>query len=56
MKTLLTSAKVSQEIRGKLHSLGVAGVQAGDFDGHDYMAEKRKALLTLHRLLDANSQ
>lgn len=51
VETILASAGVSKEIRGRLQSHGVAGVQARHYDGHDYMAEKRKALATLHKLL-----
>jgi hypothetical protein len=36
-----------------LQSHGIAGVQARHYDGHDYMDEKRQALETLFRLLDA---
>lgn len=52
VETLLASAGVSQEIRGRLQSHGVSGVQARHYDGHDYMAEKRAALQTLHKLLE----
>ena len=52
VETLLASAGISQEIRGRLQSHGVAGVQARHYDGHDYMAEKRNALETLQRLLE----
>ena len=51
VETILASAGVSKEIRGRLQSHGVAGVQARHYDGHDYMTEKRKALATLHKLL-----
>ncbi|MDU7586550.1 MAG: integrase [Acidovorax sp.] len=53
VETILASARVSSEIRGRLQSHGIAGVQARHYDGHDYMAEKRQALETLFRLLDA---
>ena len=53
VETLLAGAKVSLEHRGRLQSHGVAGVQARHYDGHDYMDEKREALETLFRLLDA---
>ncbi len=51
VETLLASAGVSREIRGRLQSHGVAGVQARHYDGHDYMADKRKALAVLYKLL-----
>ena len=52
VETLLASAGVSQEIRGRLQSHGIAGVQARHYDGHDYMPEKRKALELLYRLVE----
>lgn len=55
VETLLASAGVSQEVRGRLQSHGVAGVQTRHYDGHDYMAEKRYALGTLQRLLEAKA-
>jgi integrase len=53
VETLLASARISSEIRGRLQSHGISGVQARHYDGHDYMAEKRQALTALHRLLTA---
>jgi integrase len=53
VETLLASARISSDIRGRLQSHGISGVQARHYDGHDYMDEKRQALETLHRLLDA---
>lgn len=52
VETLLAGAGVSKDIRGRLQSHGVAGVQARHYDGHDYLFEKRKALETLQRLLE----
>lgn len=51
VETVLASASISAEIRGRLQSHGISGVQARHYDGHDYMNEKRHALLTLHRLV-----
>lgn len=53
VETLLASVKVSTEIRGRLQSHGISGVQARHYDGHDYLDEKRHALDTLFQLLDA---
>lgn len=53
VETLLASARVPQEIRGRLQSHGISGVQARHYDGHDYAPEKLKALETLEKLLDA---
>lgn len=52
VETLLASAGISQDIRGRLQSHGISGVQARHYDGHDYLAEKRAALETLEKLLD----
>lgn len=53
VETLLASARISTEIRGRLQSHGISGVQARHYDGHDYMDEKRHALDTLFNLLEA---
>ncbi len=51
VETLLASGRVSAEIRGRIQSHGIAGVQARHCDGHDYQDEKREALDMLHTLL-----
>lgn len=51
VETLLAGARISSEIRGRLQSHGISGVQARHYDGHDYMDEKRHALVTLHKLV-----
>ena len=53
VETALAAAKVSTEIRGRLQSHGISGVQARHYDGHDYMDEKRNALKILFKLLEA---
>ena len=53
VETLLASARISSDIRGRLQSHGVSGVQARHYDGHDYMDEKRQSLEILHRFLEA---
>ena len=53
VETLLASARVSREVRGRLQSHGISGVQARHYDGHDYAPEKLKALETLEKLLNA---
>jgi integrase len=55
VETALASLRVSQEIRGRLLSHGVTGVQEGSYDGHDYRTEKLEALETLHRFLTETS-
>jgi integrase len=52
VETLLASARISTEIRGRLQSHGITGVQARHYDGHDYIEEKRHALDTLFNLLE----
>jgi hypothetical protein len=51
VETLLAGARISSEIRGRLQSHGISGVQTRHYDGHDYLAEKRHALVTLHKLI-----
>jgi len=52
VETTLAAARVNTEVRGRLQSHGIAGVQARHYDGHDYMHEKRQALTKLFRLLN----
>ncbi|MDR0481119.1 MAG: hypothetical protein LBG66_04455, partial [Gallionellaceae bacterium] len=56
VETLLAKAKIPGETRGRLQSHGIAGVQARHYDGHDYMDEKREALMALYRLLEPPKQ
>ena len=53
VETLLASVRVASEIRGRLQSHGISGVQSRHYDAYDYLDEKRQALKTLFRLLDA---
>lgn len=53
VETLLASARISADMRGRLQSHGISGVQSRHYDGHHYMPEKLQALETLFRLLDA---
>ena len=55
VETLLASARISADIRGRLQSHGISGVQARHYDGHDYQEEKRHALETLLALLESPS-
>lgn len=52
VETLLSKLGFSKEIRGRLQSHGIAGVQDRSYDGHDYLPEKRKALLALYTALE----
>ena len=56
VETLLASARISGEHRGRLQSHGISGVQARHYDGHDYMDEKREALDALFNLLTAEPE
>ncbi len=53
VETALAAAGVSSDIRGRLQSHGISGVQARHYDGHDYMTEKRQALELLFKQLSA---
>ena len=52
VETLLASARITTDHRGRLQSHGITGVQARHYDGHDYLDEKRHALETLYKLLN----
>ena len=56
VETMLAASGVPKEIRGRLQSHGISGVQATHYDGHDYLPEKRKALATLHKLLNESKK
>jgi integrase len=56
VETLLASARISGEHRGRLQSHGISGVQARHYDGHDYMDEKREALNALFNLLTSKPE
>lgn len=51
VETLLARAKVSKEVRGRLQSHGVSGVQDSNYNGYDYCDEKLEALEILERWL-----
>jgi integrase len=53
VETLLASAGVGKDTRGRLQSHGISGVQDRHYDAHDYLPEKRKALDTLVTMLEA---
>lgn len=52
VETLLASVGLSSEVRGRLQSHGITGVQARHYDGHDYLDAKRLALETLFTQLE----
>ncbi|WP_298205841.1 integrase [Acidovorax sp.] len=45
------SMGVSKEIRGRLQSHGISGVQAGHYDAYDYLQEKYDAMQTFYQIL-----
>ena len=53
IETLLASQRIGSDIRGRLQSHGISGVQARHYDDHDYMDEKREAVQIVHDLLSA---
>lgn len=52
IETLLSKQGISKEIRGRLQSHGITGVQDRHYDGYDYLPEKRKALMALYHALE----
>ncbi|HET6804809.1 MAG TPA: tyrosine-type recombinase/integrase, partial [Frateuria sp.] len=52
VETRLAAEGTSREVRAQLQSHGLGGVQARHYDRHEYLQEKREALLTLWRLLN----
>jgi len=55
VETLLASVRVNSDIRGRLQSHGISGVQARHYDGHDYFEEKLEALTILKKKLEIDS-
>ena len=55
VETLLASLKISSDIRGRLQSHGISGVQARHYDAHDYVDEKRHALETLYAAMEGST-
>lgn len=56
VETALVATGTSEEVRGRLQSHGLSGVQARHYNGHDYMEEKLAALSALDRLLQRTKQ
>jgi integrase len=52
VETLLARQKFSKDLRGRLQSHGIAGVQDKHYDGYDYVDEKREMLETLFNVLN----
>ena len=52
VETLLSKFRISKDVRGRLQSHGITGVQDRHYDGHDYLPEKRNALMALYRALE----
>ena len=55
METLLAANRISREIRGRVQSHGITGIQARHYDGHDDMLEKRETLDVLARELTSGA-
>ncbi|MEZ0192167.1 tyrosine-type recombinase/integrase [Ralstonia solanacearum] len=56
VETALAAARISKDVRGRLQSHGITGVQDRHYDGHEYLDEKRHALEVLFGLLDSPAQ
>lgn len=56
VETQLAGAGVSKDIRGRLQSHGIGGVQDRHYDGHDYLQEVNAALQVLTDLLKGRRQ
>lgn len=52
VETLLAELGVSQEVRGRLQSHGISGVQSVHYNGYEYMKQKQAALAKLRAALD----
>lgn len=52
VETLLAEAGIPLHVRGQLQSHGISGVQAANYDAHEYLPEKRQALDALHSILE----
>ena len=51
VETMLAGLRISRDVRAQLQSHGLGGVQQRHYDRHDYMLEKRQALLKWARHL-----
>jgi integrase len=51
-ETQLAALRVSKDVRGHIQSHGLGGVQDRHYDRHDYLPEKRSALLRLAKHLE----
>jgi hypothetical protein len=49
IETALAALDVTLEVRGRLQSHGVSGVQQRHYDKHSYLAQKAKVLTLLRR-------
>lgn len=52
VETLLASAGVSSDIRGRLQSHGISGIQNRHYNAYEYLPEKLQALEKLIELLE----
>jgi hypothetical protein len=51
VETILSKFDVSKEVRGRLQSHGVAGVQSVNYNASDFIEQKRQALLLWEKFL-----
>lgn len=52
VETMMAKLGISKDIRAQLLSHGISGVQAKHYDKHDYLHEKRAALLAWEARLE----
>jgi integrase len=55
VETVLAKLKFSKDLRGRLQSHGISGVQDRHYDGHDYLDDKLEMLTQLERFLIGSS-
>lgn len=53
IETALAAHRIGKEIRGRLQSHGISGVQDRHYNAHDYLDEKRECVELIHKLLTA---
>lgn len=52
VETLLSKHRFSKDLRGRLQSHGISGVQDRHYDGHDYIDEKKEMLTVLQKIFE----
>ena len=55
VETVLAKSKVNKEVRGRLQSHGISGVQDSNYNAYEYFSEKLEALELLYKMLDGTA-